>query len=146
MHKYILQITQPSQYKYTQLQYRFEVISEAPSSRIRLCGFWVFSTRIRRMWANSSMGRRSLSIPLTMTLLSQVRGIDQLQERSVSGHHEAATSHPLGFPPWVNILPRFHLFCPLYYLAARGKKLEIRVRGEKINKSMVKGENCFKTG
>ena len=30
--KYILQITQPSQYRYTQLQYRFAVISEAPST------------------------------------------------------------------------------------------------------------------
>ena len=29
--KYILQITQPSQYRYTQLQYTFAVISEAPS-------------------------------------------------------------------------------------------------------------------
>ena len=29
--KYILEITQPSQYRYTQLQYRFAVISEAPS-------------------------------------------------------------------------------------------------------------------
>ena len=28
--KYILEITQPSQYRYTQLQYRFAVISEAP--------------------------------------------------------------------------------------------------------------------
>ena len=30
-HKYILQITRPSQNKYTKLQYRFAVISEAPS-------------------------------------------------------------------------------------------------------------------
>ena len=30
--KYILQITQPSQYRCTQLQYRFTVISEAPST------------------------------------------------------------------------------------------------------------------
>ena len=30
--KHILQITQPSEYRYTQLQYRFAVISEAPSS------------------------------------------------------------------------------------------------------------------
>ena len=29
--EYILQITQPSQYRCTQLQYRFAVISEAPS-------------------------------------------------------------------------------------------------------------------
>ena len=29
--KYILQITQPSQYRYTQLKYKFSVISEAPS-------------------------------------------------------------------------------------------------------------------
>ena len=29
--KYILQITQPSQYRYNQLQYRFAVISEEPS-------------------------------------------------------------------------------------------------------------------
>ena len=32
--KYILQITQTSQYKYTKLQYRFAVISGAPSSRV----------------------------------------------------------------------------------------------------------------
>ena len=31
-HKYILQIPQPSQYGCTQLQYRFAVISEAPSN------------------------------------------------------------------------------------------------------------------
>ena len=30
--KYILQITQPSQYRYTELQYRFVVISEALST------------------------------------------------------------------------------------------------------------------
>ena len=30
--KYILQITQPSQYRYSQLQYRFAVISEAPGN------------------------------------------------------------------------------------------------------------------
>ena len=30
--KYILQITQPSQYKHTKLQYRFAVISDAPSN------------------------------------------------------------------------------------------------------------------
>ena len=30
--KYILQIKQPSQYRYTQSQYRFAVISEAPST------------------------------------------------------------------------------------------------------------------
>ena len=29
--KYVLQITQPSQYRYTQLQYRFALIYEAPS-------------------------------------------------------------------------------------------------------------------
>ena len=33
--KYILQITQPSQYRYTQLHYGFAVISEAP----RTCTF-----------------------------------------------------------------------------------------------------------
>ena len=32
--KYILQITQPFQYRYTQLQYRFAVISKAPSSTL----------------------------------------------------------------------------------------------------------------
>ena len=32
--KYILQITQPSQYRYMQLQYRFAVISEAPSTLV----------------------------------------------------------------------------------------------------------------
>ena len=38
--KYILQITQPSQYRCKQLQYRFAVISKAPSSwdiTLRLC-------------------------------------------------------------------------------------------------------------
>ena len=34
--KYILQITQPSQYICTQLQYRFAVISEAPSRFIEI--------------------------------------------------------------------------------------------------------------
>ena len=33
--KYILQITQPSQYRCTQLQYMFAVISEAPSMYIK---------------------------------------------------------------------------------------------------------------
>ena len=32
--KYILQITQPSQYKYTKLQYRFAVFSGAPSTMV----------------------------------------------------------------------------------------------------------------
>ena len=31
--KYMLQITQPSQYRYTQLQYIFAAISEAPSMK-----------------------------------------------------------------------------------------------------------------
>ena len=31
-HKYILQITQPSQYRYAKLQYRFAVISGSPST------------------------------------------------------------------------------------------------------------------
>ena len=38
--KYILQITQPSKYRCTQLQYRFAVISEAPS-------IWFFISGIR---------------------------------------------------------------------------------------------------
>ena len=39
--KYMLQIMQPSQYRYTQLQYRFAVISEAPST---MCDVWSFAT------------------------------------------------------------------------------------------------------
>ena len=34
--KYILKITQPSQYEYTKLQYRFAVISGAPSTMVTL--------------------------------------------------------------------------------------------------------------
>ena len=35
--KYILQITHPSQSKCSQLQYKFAVISEAPSMYLRKC-------------------------------------------------------------------------------------------------------------
>ena len=38
--KYILQITQPSQYRCTQLQYRFAVISEAPSMYDFITSSW----------------------------------------------------------------------------------------------------------
>ena len=52
--KYVLQITQPSLYRYTQLMYRFAVISEAPSMFLQLtwnnyCVFFVEQTFLNRI-------------------------------------------------------------------------------------------------
>ena len=48
--KYILQITQPSQYRYAKLQYRFAVISGSPSKN-SITSWWSLASRSGEVWA-----------------------------------------------------------------------------------------------
>ena len=77
--QYILQITQPSQYRCTQLQYRFAVISEAPSiwlsDRKRLMyrkyhGVGTMKISLNLFWSSISMSRLC-SFDLSLSTLSQ---------------------------------------------------------------------------
>ena len=64
--KYILQNTQPSQYRYTQLQYRFEVISQAPSMTKK---YFLYSDLLHKMdktvWAHSIIKENPSSLTFT---------------------------------------------------------------------------------